>query len=122
MHRCIIQVRVDGLLKKQSLNLDYKALFLQGSSSHPDYSKNAIPIAENESNLSAFFQQDGWLTHVQGYTPADLHEACRTHEDDNILGDAIHQASWQYLGKIQLQIEENIHYGLLKNNIATINV
>ena len=121
LHRRIIQVQLDGLLKKQDLNVDYHSLFRQGTSSRPDYSKTLIPIAENESNLSAFFRQDGWLTHVQGNTPVDLYEARRNHEKEDTLGDAIRQASRRYLVQIQTQIEQNINYGLLKN-IATTNV
>lgn len=119
-NRRIIQVFLDKLVFRKDLDLDYPSLFKQGSSS-PDYSNNPIPIVENESNLSAFFRQDGWLNHVQGNSPSDLHEARRTHEKDDTVGDAIRQASRRYLVHIQSQIEENIHYGLLRN-IATTNV
>jgi hypothetical protein len=119
--RRIIQVRLDSLNKKEEVNVDYISLFKQASTTRHDYSKIPITVAENESNLTAFFRQDGWLSHVEGNTPADLYEARRTHEKDDILGEGLRQASRRYLGQIQSQIEQNVHYGLLKN-IATTNV
>lgn len=119
--RRIIQVQLKSLVKKEGLNLDYTALIQQGSSSGHNYLKNPLPIVENESNLTAFFRTDGWLSHVQSYTPTDLYEARRTHEKNDNLGEAIRQAARRYLVQIQSQIEGNVHYGLLKN-IATTTV
>ena len=120
-NRRIIKVNIDGLLKKKDINIDYLSIFRRESSSRLDYSKIPIPVTENESNLTAFFRQDGWVSHVQGHTPADLYDARRTHEKGDYLGEIIRDVSRRYLVKIQAQIEENINYGLLRN-IGTTNV
>ena len=123
LNRRIIQVEVDGLIKKSSLDIDYSSLFRQNSLPRPDYSRLPISVPENESNLSAFYRQDAWLAHVEGHTPENLIDARRTHSKDDSLGAQLRVLSQRYLEQIQPKIQENVNYGLLKNiGTTTTNV
>ena len=120
IRRRIIQVKVDDLVKKASLDIDYPSLFRQNSLPCPNYSRLPISVPENESNLSAFYRQDTWLAHIEGHTPENLIDACRTHSNDDSLGAVLRGLAQRYLEQIQPKIQENVNYGLLKN-IGTTN-
>lgn len=79
------------------------------------YAKLPLPVPENRSNLSSFFYKNGWLDHIKGYTPEDLYEARRLHQEVEKHGDALCKAAQRYLTDIQDQIQDHVVFGLLKD-------
>ncbi|MDX6295871.1 MAG: hypothetical protein QOH50_5015 [Kribbellaceae bacterium] len=114
-NRRIIEVLIDGLKKQSDFHFDHDTWFRQGIAPSRDYSKIPVPIPENKSNLSAFFYRDGWLLHVEEYTPKDLWEARRTHNNDESYGDVLRKAASRYISDIQDSIQSNVVFGLLKD-------
>jgi len=114
-NRRIIQVEIGNLKKKEDVNIDHAQWFRQGITPSRDYSKIPVPIPENRSNLSSFFYRDGWLEQVKGYTPEDLYEARRLHEDNEKHGQALRKAAHRYINSIQDKIQANVVFGLLKD-------
>jgi hypothetical protein len=115
VNRRIIEVKIDALIKKEDVNLDHVSWFRQGITPSRDYSKIAVLVPENHSNLSSFFHRDGWLEHVKGYLPQDLFEARRVHRDDEKHGEGLRKAARRYIANIQDKIQENMAFGLMKD-------
>ena len=115
INRRIIQVKIEDLKKKKDVNLDYAKWFRQGMTPTRDYSKIPVPVPENRSNLSSFFYRDGWLEQVKGYTPQDLYEARRLHEDSDKNGQVLRKAAQRYIESVQDKIQANVVFGLLKD-------
>lgn len=53
-----------------------------------DYSTIPFTAPDRDLDLTAFAKREGWITHVQGFTPRDLVDACRvsTDEDGDLHG------------------------------------
>jgi len=119
--RRIIQVRLDNLVKKEAVNVDYVSLYHQTAPLPKDYAQIPLSLPEDDSNLTAFFRQDAWLSHIEGHSAQNLYEARRTHSVDEFPGPILRELAQRYLGQIQSKIQDNVHYGLLKN-IGTTNV
>jgi transposase-like protein len=114
-NRHIIEINIDTLKKKDDIQLDHTGWFRQGITPTRDYSKIPVPVPENRSNLSSFFNRDGWLDHVKDYTPQDLFEARRMHQDDEKHGEDLRKAALRYISGIQDKIQANVVFGLMKN-------
>ncbi|CAA7265621.1 unnamed protein product [Cyclocybe aegerita] len=110
----VIRVDISGLIKASEGELDPLSDIMSAMSIVPDYSTQPIALCDDNLNLKAFFANDGWLEHVQGMTPADLNEARRTHEPDDLYGDCLRGLANHFLEQTQVLLNAKKNVGLEK--------
>ncbi|KAJ7177272.1 hypothetical protein C8R43DRAFT_1118274 [Mycena crocata] len=110
-HRSIFQVRPSLLPETTADDPTPAKIFRQTFPPPPDYSDIPFAKPQRQLDLSSFALREGWLDHVEGYTPAELAEACRNSQDDDELHH-IKPLVVGYISGIQPTIAEYEGFGM----------